>query len=501
MTAGPKLHTVVVEPIQNGGRTMRARRREAGTATLEYLGALALAAMLVVSVVGAPAIKGAETMVREVICRLITSVSTVGANGQPITCAAAPPGEATDPTFDPKPDRCTVTKRTEKVSSVIKIAFIEIGENAGFIETTYSDGTVAYTATDGGKVGVTGGFGADLDVGKLSAGAMVEFGAGVEFDYGSTWIFKNADEANAMKDQLNEYLMEQESLRHDSSGGYGIYLWIKGATEPPRPPDLNVSSVKADVNVTGDLGINLPWEQKDQSPRPSGEKDEDGIPGLELVKSGIKFGGSNTWTQLTDNRNGDTTWTTNGEVYGEVSGQLGPYGKNLSGLLGSSLAVTRNKDGKIIRVMITTTRRGQATDSTKVGQGNLGGEGKDENGAGGATVTTTTLKVTDDDQRAVVDGWLANGGIVSPETAFPDTLVPNDTLQNLMYTNATVSNVEYDNVIDKTGFAAEVKIGLAFGVDFSLETEDSRAVDATYLGTPGSDGFRPPVEFKECIAK
>src|SRR5829696_4039759 len=51
--------------------------------------------------------------------------------------------------------------------------------------------------------------------------------------------------------------------------------------------------------------------------------------------------------------------------------------------------------------------------------------------------------------------------------------------QNLMYTNATVSNVQYSNVSDKQGFAAEVKIGVAFGVDFSLETTDSRATDAT----------------------
>ncbi|WP_152361743.1 hypothetical protein [Microlunatus speluncae] len=477
---------------------MHARRRDAGTATLEYLGALAMVAVLVISVVGSPVIESADIAVRNAICRLIKAVGTVGANGQPITCDEAPPGEPGQPTFDPKPDRCTVTKRTEKVSSVIKIAFIEIGDNAGFIETTYSDGTVAYTATDGGSAGVTGGFGAELDIGKLSAGAQVDFGAGVEFDYGSTWIFKNADEAKSMREQLDQYLIEQETLKHDTSGGYAIYLAIKGATDPPKPPDQNVSTIKVDANVTGELGVNLPWEQKDKS---QGDDEDDGVPGLDLARSGIKFGASNTWTQLTDNRNGDTIWTTNGEVYGELTGQLGPFGKNLSGLLGSSLAITRNKDGKITRVTITTTRKGQASDSTKVGQGNLGGEGKDENGTGGTTVTTTMLKITDDQQRAVVDAWLANGGVVSPETAFPDQLVPNDTLQNLMYTNATVSNVEYDNVIDKTGFAAEVKIGIAFGVDFSLETEDSRAVDATYLGTPASDGFRTPVTFKECIAK
>jgi len=69
-----------------------------------------------------------------------------------------------------------------------------------------------------------------------------------------------------------------------------------------------------------------------------------------------------------------------------------------------------------------------------------------------------------------------------------------------MYTNATVSNVQYDNVCDKTGFAAEVKLGVAFGIDLSLETTDSRAVDATYLDVPGSNGTRAPVDFPECEA-
>ncbi|GAB3761804.1 hypothetical protein GCM10028864_51930 [Microlunatus parietis] len=91
--------------------------------------------------------------------------------------------------------------------------------------------------------------------------------------------------------------------------------------------------------------------------------------------------------------------------------------------------------------------------------------------------------------------------MISPETAFPETLVPNDTLQNLMYTNATVSNVQYDNVTDRTGFAAEVKVGVAFGVDFSLETAESRATRASYLGTSGPDGIRYPIDFRECVAR
>lgn len=55
---------------------------------------------------------------------------------------------------------------------------------------------------------------------------------------------------------------------------------------------------------------------------------------------------------------------------------------------------------------------------------------------------------------------------------------------NLMFTNGIVSNVEYANVSDKKGFAAEVKLGVAFGIDLSLETSDSSATNASYLEVP-----------------
>jgi hypothetical protein len=122
------------------------------------------------------------------------------------------------------------------------------------------------------------------------------------------------------------------------------------------------------------------------------------------------------------------------------------------------------------------------------------------------TVTTTTLQVATDAQRALVNAWLAAqandpDGAVSPQTYYPDQLVPGDAFQNLLYTNATVSNVQYSNVTDKDGFAAEVKIGVAFGIDLSLETSDSKATDATYLDVPGHDGTRPRVAFEECLQK
>jgi hypothetical protein len=472
------------------------RRGEGGVATLEYAAAFALVAILV----GGTAISARASapaygdILRDAICKVATTIGMGGScgGGTDPTDPNTPP---TDPSFDPKPARCKVTEHGEKVNSEIKIAFIKIGENAGFIETTYSDGTVTYTATDGASVGVTGGFGTKLDVGKLEQGIQVDFGAGVKFDYGSTWTFANAEEAAAMREQLDEYLIEQQILRHNPE--YAIQFLWRDPKEPPKPPSQTVTTIETTLDAEGTLGLSLPFDTDPDA--------DSGIPNLQLSDFGLKFGTSGKWTQIRDNVTGNTTYTTGGEVFGQTSGNVGPLGGELKGILGSSIAITRDKDNNIVRVALVTTREGQATSSVNAGQGDLGGQVSDSDSASSVTVTTASLNVTTPEQRALVNQWLAAqqadpNGYVSPETFFPDRLVPGDQFQNLMYTNATVSNVQYDNVSDKTGFAAEVKLGVAFGIDLSLETTDSRAVDATYLDVPGSNGTRAPVDFPECEA-
>jgi hypothetical protein len=465
-----------------------------GSATLEYAAAFALVAMLVggTTISARASLPAYGDIVTDAICKVAAAVGMGGScsSGTDPTDPNTPP---TDPSFDPKPTRCKVTEHGEKVNSEVKIAFIKIGENAGFIETTYSDGTVTYTATDGASVGVTGGFGTKLDIGKLERGAKVDFGAGVQFDYGSTWTFKNAEEAAAMRKQLDDYLVEQEILKHDPY--YAIkFLW-SDAKEPPKPPSQSVTTIETTFDAEGKLGLSLPFDSDPDA--------DSGIPNLQLSDFGLKFGTSGKWTQIHDNITGNTTYTTGGEVFGQTTGNVGPLGGELKGILGSSIAITRDKDNNIVKVTLVTTREGKATSSVNVGQGDLGGKASDSDSASSATVTTASLDVKTPEQRALVDQWLAAqqadpNGYVSPETFFPDRLVQGDPFQNLMYTNARVSNVQYDNVSDKTGFAAEVKLGVAFGIDLSLETTDSRAVDATYLDVPGTNGTRAPVDFPEC---
>ena len=362
-----------------------SRQRSRGAATLEYAAAFALVAILVggTSVSARASTPAYGNIVQQAICKVATAVGMEGgcSGGTGPTDPNTPP---TDPGFDPKPKKCKVSEHGEEVNSEIKIAFIKFGENAGFIERTFSDGTVTYTATDGASLGVTGGFGGKLDLGKVERGAQVDFGAGVKFDYGSTWTFKNAEEAAAMRKQLDDYLVEQEIIKHDPY--YSIkFLW-SDPKEPPKPPSQSVSTIETTFDAEGKLGLSLPFDTDPNS--------ESGVPNLNLADFGLKFGTTGKWTQIKDNETGNTTYTTGGEVFGEANANVGPMGGQLKGILGSSIAITRDKDNNIVGVTMVTTREGKATSSVNVGQGDLGGKGSDSDSASAVTVTTANLPVT-----------------------------------------------------------------------------------------------------------
>lgn len=196
-------------------RALRSRPA-LGAAMLEVAAAWGIAALVIAAIV--VGVQGAN--ISAYATRVLCAITTAVGGGGSCDGSDSPPPPTSQPPFDPKPQKCKLGDKSEKVTSVIKIAFFELGENAGFVETTYSDGTVTYTATDGATVGLTAGLGGKLELDALEAGAKVDFGGGFTVDYGSTWVFENADEATAMREQLDKYLLEQEMLRHDSSGGY-----------------------------------------------------------------------------------------------------------------------------------------------------------------------------------------------------------------------------------------------------------------------------------------
>ncbi|QDP96610.1 hypothetical protein FOE78_12435 [Microlunatus elymi] len=477
----------------SGAGVRSSRQRERGTGTLEYVAAIALAAVVAVGAILALQGGQFDKLAQDAICKVKTALGAGSCSG------SQDPGNPNNgKDFDPKPKKCRISDHSEQVNSEIKIAFIKIGNNAGFIETTYSDGTVTYTATDGAGLGVTGGVGAKFDIGKLKAEAKVDFGAGVKFDYGSTWTFKDADEAKKMKDQLDDYLAQQEMMKQP---GGAIAVLTMGEVDPPKPPNQSVTSIEVEGSATGSLGVSLPWDKQDDptSSGSSSTENDSKVPNLKLAKAGLTIGGSGKWTQITNSDTDTTTYTTNITGYASADGTLGPLSGQVKGLLGSSMSITQDKDGKITNVTVTSTSSGSITGTVNNGQSDLGGSSSSSAGAGDVTVTTSSLNVSTDEQRNMINTWLDYGGIITPGMLNPTKAEPNDDIQNLFYQQAQSSEVSYDQITDKEGFAAEVKLGVALGVDFSLTTQDNKAVKASYLDAPDSSGVRTPVDFPECL--
>ena len=86
------------------------------------------------------------------------------------------------------------------------------------------------------EIGATGGFGADAAWGQLEAGAKVDFGANVEFDYGSTWHFEDMAQAERFREQLDDYLYDQWAMTHPACAmGVCMPRPTLGAEPPPVP--------------------------------------------------------------------------------------------------------------------------------------------------------------------------------------------------------------------------------------------------------------------------
>lgn len=470
------------------------RHRERGTGTLEYVGAIAMAALLATGTLVALEQGHLEDIARNAYCRVMAAAT--GGSCAPSGSGNPKPKQP----FDPKPTQCTVSTDTQKMSGVVKIAFITLGHNSGFIETVYSDGSVSLTATDGSSAGAEGGFGAKFDIGKVKAGYEVNFGAGVEYTYGSTWTFPTQDAADQMEQSLKDYEDQQEEFEL-SPADYAWHAVFGGIKKPPRSPDQTVQTFTVDADASGTVGVELPWDKDNSSSSPtsaasSGEGDEN-LP--EGPSVGAEIGASTDWSMVTDNNTGDQTYTTDYSAYASANGTVGPLSGQLKGLLGSSLSITRDKSGQVTNVTVTSTTSGSASGSVDIGDKKDGGQANLGGGKGNLHVTTTSLDVSNDQQRAEIQQWMQSGAPLTNDMITPKTETPGDPIQNLFYQQAQVSQVDYKDVDNSAGFAAEVKLGVEVGVDFSSDDDKSTAVDADYLGAPGDNGVREPVDFPECL--
>ena len=507
-------------------------RREAGTAVLELVAATLVAGVLVSASVFVLA-GGTPARLAQQVCAVVQAIDVGHACGTAVGSGAggddggggggsADPGAAQSgsgqpsgdpstalpddgPPIDPKPKKCKVKEHEESSKEAIKIGFIKLGASQGLVVSYFSDGSVSLTATDGAEISAEGGFGGGLDLGKLQAGASVSFGGGLNLSYGSTWTVANQSEADDLERTIKAWM----GAAGQGTAGAAPILPINMVTPPP-PPTETVRSVEISGDASASVGLSLPWEADKKgsgSGGSSGSGSGDGESGngsgsADLASVGIAFGGSKKWTQITNTEDGTKTYTTDGQLHGDLSATSVAGSTGVQALLGSSLSITRDAQNQITAIEMTTTKPGKVTVG---GQPDVAGGSAPPSDAGDLTVATSHLDVTTPEQRAIVDRWVQRVGsdqaLVGEDTLYPKEFVPGDDFQNLMYTHGIVSNVVYKvDTKNQQDFSAEVKIGVAFGVEFSSSTKDTYATDASYLDA-GDGGERPAVDFPECIAR
>jgi hypothetical protein len=171
---------------------LRNPGRESGQASLEWVGALLLAAAIlaVLLVLGIPGRVG--TSVGCAIQRIL------GGQG----CAAPPSTSAAMP--------CPTYASTRTASDEFQVLFIDAGRKNTLIETRYSNGAVDYTLVNEGTLQAQEKFQAEFEVPGFGFNAEASAAAGGELTGSYTFSFPNAAAAAAFAKQVQ------------SGGGWGV---------------------------------------------------------------------------------------------------------------------------------------------------------------------------------------------------------------------------------------------------------------------------------------
>jgi hypothetical protein len=417
-------------------------------------------------------------------------------------CAATIEGLADNAGFTGVPAKSKVGEHTDKTSSVLKIGVIRVGGTHAFTVTEFSDGSVMITFVDTRELGATFGLGGQVALGASGAGAKVELEPGVVVGVGDSWIFPPGQDPAPLLDQLHTYEIRRElELSPDAGVGVALADVIKPLQLPP--PTLVASDLEGKLQGSAKIGPETP-----------GTLD----PGGSLTLNG------STKTAVAHNTtDGSTITTTTSEDSAALAATLTgrrntggvAFGLDGKGTLQETTAVTRDTAGNATKVILTSTHEvaGKLESSPISGAapadpanpfgpadpGGVSGKAKDSETIARLATTTTTLEVTDAN-RQIVEQALAHGDVNTPDTVHPDHAVAGQPFQELLHTDATVTDVEYEKTVHKDGIEAEVKEGVTVGVEASVESTDVQATHATRLDRPGPDGVRHPVDFPEGVS-
>jgi len=482
-----------------------ARRGDVGAGSLEFVGIVILAAVLVAAAVGATATSSpaARDKIWATICQ--------------ITGGECSPADAPS-NADYKPADCEIYSAEERLNATVDIAIVRLSGGAALQRVEKSNGEVEITVLDEGRGGVAGGIGGHgkIRFGETTLGvdAEVDASATVGLQGGQTYVFDSHDEADAFQSYLRREKVED--IVGDGVPAIGtvnsIVEWATGE-EPPTNNGVQKTFVRFDehasVNLGGSLGLGAGG-------------------GLEL-EGMVALGMEHDRGEDADDA-GDDKQTMFFQVEWGGEANIGlpmvkgaDFAKSGTGII----KVTTSNDGKGDQVQIISRDAGgfdvglQADEhSTAPVGGDRAPSGLEsfgidfKGGSGGTTVVTQTLPLDSAGSKQAFLDWMTSGGATNMAataasssgwadsedganvTSYGDGA---DAFAELMTQQAKVSVVEYDDDTWGLGGGLGVSLAVKAGLDVSYEDTEANAVEAAYLGAPDLEGNRTAYDLPECV--
>lgn len=482
--------------------------RDSGATATEYLGVVVLVVMLI----GALAMAGVGGKIGE---RLRCAISSLAGGGGSCPTGGPDPGSKPRTDADYEPRMCQVSSISDTAGGKVRIGWFEWGEEYGFQQKVSqastdvngdgkvdgNDKAVSMTFTDAVSAGATAGT-PGVRLGSLGK-ADVDIGGGIKITNGDTWIFSSEEEAQKMRDDIEEMKMWETSTKHSGGYGGGWYSAMKWAEKKEdiekKTGDKKISYSTVGLNAYADGGLS--------------------IKGGDEGELGAGLGGRATFspevTITRDDVNGNEsyTYTAKLELQGRAGGNMGPVKGTVGGKQNRTGAITVTRDqktGKIVRIDMTQTAESGSTsgrveaggDNGERGQDKRGGKGSasDSSGGTGIDVVTNSIvfgKDTDaatEADRAVAEQWLGGSGDDTAPFAYlfgdhgmetrPEG---NDPFRQLMFEDGLSSSMRYTGESDAQDFGFEISLGMSLGFSLSMEEKKETLADARFLGAPQDD--------------
>jgi hypothetical protein len=481
-------------------------RLERGSGSLELVGVVVLAAVLVAALVGAVGARDPE--IRDSIWAAICKVT-----GGDCSVSAAPSN------VDFKPGECELYSGENRVNATVDVTFVRLGGGGMVQRSEKSNGDIEITMLYEGRGGVVASAGGKgtVTVGESTFGAgwQAEAAATGGYQSGETYVFTDSGQADDFQRYLQRELAEDSVFALNPVAGF-VNKGVEWATneQPPANHGVQKTYVRYDGTVEGSISGSLGYGASAK-----GEASAMVALGTELDRG--KDAGDPSDDTATDFYQVD--WSAGLDVglpmVKGISGSHSPSGV---------VKVTRDAAGEPVSVTIVDRAQGGFQIGLNAHQDSVSGIDpnapesalagwglKFTGGSDSSTVVTQTLDLDSPERRAAFDDWFSwsTGIDTAGKASLPNGMV--DTTQGeavaqyggsaeefteMLAQGAKVSIVEYDGTTWGLGANVEAGLGIKGGFDVGYTDSESRSVKAAYLGAPGADGSRASYDLPECVS-